>query len=53
MERVGLTRVVGKKHMLLKVVGVVGCVVVVVGGVVVVVVVLLLMLWLCSTQKEE
>jgi hypothetical protein len=47
MGRAGLTRVVGKKHVLLKVVGVVDCVVVevvvvVVGGVVVVVVVLLL-----------
>jgi phosphoribosylaminoimidazole (AIR) synthetase len=59
MERVGLTRVVGKKYMLLKVVGIVDCIVVEVivivvdDVVVVVVVVMLLLLWLCCVQKKE
>jgi hypothetical protein len=49
MERVGLTRVVGKKHILLKIVRIVDCIIVeviviIVSGVVIVVVVLLLLL---------
>jgi hypothetical protein len=58
MRRVGLTRVVGKKHMLLKVIEIVDCIIIkiimiIVGGVVVVMIVLLLILWLCYTQKKE